>query len=67
MMTMKCKKWKRAEKNINLSRLLLNIVMLDKKNPKQIRATDSTGVISVCFLSQKNIFPEFSTDISSDQ
>lgn len=34
MMTMKCKKWKRAEKNINLSRLLLNIVMLDKKKPK---------------------------------
>lgn len=44
--------------------------MLDKRKEKKnqiTRATDSTGVISVCFLSQKKIFPEFSTDIRSDQ
>lgn len=69
MTTMKCrKKWKRAEKNINLSGLLLNAVLLDQKKKKSDdRATDSTGVISVCFLSGKKAFPEFSTDIRSDQ
>lgn len=59
-MTMTCRKWKRAEENVNL------LVVLDQKKKKKkkiTRATDSMEGISVSFLSQKNIFPEFSTEI----
>lgn len=62
MMTMKCKKkWKRAEKNIKLFRLLLNVVLLDKKKKEEKKSDHKSygfhrGYFCVLPVTEKDFF-----------